>query len=49
MPTLSIVTLPVEACEGTREDVMKAKEQSILTLGKNLAKHSAAEGDLVQS
>ena len=39
-----LVTLPVEACEGVREDVMKAKEQAILTLGRTLAKNNAGEG-----
>lgn len=41
------VTLPVEACEGVREEVMKAKEQAILTLGTTLAKNNASEGSHV--
>ncbi len=44
MPTLVVVALPVEACEGVREEVMKAKEQAILKLGKTLAKNNAPEG-----
>lgn len=45
MPTsLSSVTLPVEACEGAREEVMKAKEQAILILGRTLAKNKSPEG-----
>lgn len=38
------MTLPIEACEGGREDVMKAKEQAILILGRTLAKSNAPEG-----
>ena len=45
MPTVAAVTLPVEACEGVREEVMKAKEQAILTLGTTLAKNNAPEGN----
>lgn len=41
------VKLPVEACEGMREEVMKAKEQAILTLGRTLAKNNASEGNKV--
>lgn len=46
MPTFLSVTLPVEACEGIREDVMRAKEQAILTLGKTLAKNNRPEGEV---
>lgn len=47
----SVVSLPVEACEGGREEVMKAKEQAILTLGRTLAKNKAPEelGVLIQT
>lgn len=38
------MTLPVEACEGGREEVMKSKEQAILILGRTLAKSRAPEG-----
>ena len=44
MRTRRVVTLPVEACEGAREEVMKAKEQAILTLGTTLSKNNASEG-----
>ena len=44
--TFVVVTLPVEACEGGREEVMKAKEQAILSLGHTLANSNASEGEV---
>ena len=43
---LCTVTTPLDKCEGERDEVVKAKEQAILALGKTLAKKKASNGIL---